>query len=164
MSGDGGSGAAPAAAGCRINNLNYLKCSIGGGTDAPLDISFDCTSKTLPALKDASTWTVVTDNAEEKTGKTYKGKCEGYDAFEVVTPTDITTDYGSLQDAALNNETYTVTFTYDEGGSFTPKTITVPNCYILSVKPSGGDNNGNSTTTIQIQPRGGGEEDLPEVA
>ena len=147
-----------------VNNLNYLRVRFGENGDY-----YKCISKNLPALKDAATWTIVTDDPAEKTGKTYKGKTEGYDTFSIVIPTILGTTYGDLQEMAVKNDVYDLYFEYYAEGtdseSGTPTaTVKVPNCFIVSVKAQGGENNGASSTEIVFQPRGGGDDDLVALA
>lgn len=145
----------------RIDNLCYLRVKIG-------DEFFKCISKNLPAFKDASTWNILTDDPDEKTGVTYKGKSEGMDVFSITIPTDFALVYEKLKNMLLEDKVYTLYFCYYVGGytqgsgSQTPTAcVAIPDCYICGVAPGGGENNGNSTTEVKFQPRGGKSGNLP---
>ncbi len=144
----------------RVDNLNYLRVRVTGDG---VDITFNAISKDLPSLKDASTWTILTDDPLQKTGETFKGKPEGFDGFSVVAPTMLADTYGTLQEMAVGNKEYTVIMTYDDQNN-PAETLTIPKCYVSAVKAAGGNNNGNSQTTVTFQPRGGVAENLPQLS
>ncbi len=124
-------------------------------------ITFKCTAKNLPVFKDAPTWSVITDHADEVTGKTYVGKPEGLDPIEITIESDLSQVYGALQTAFLAGTQATATFTYTSGSTTT--TVTVPKCTICGLSPQGGENNSASTTTVKFQPEGGTDDDMPSV-
>lgn len=79
-----------------IRNLNFIHARWGrysvadesGGSTATKAFTFDCSSKGLPAFKDAATWSTSTDSPREYTGRTMTGKSEGLDILELVIETD----------------------------------------------------------------------------
>lgn len=136
----------------QINNLCYLRVKLG-------NFYFKCISKTPPKIKDAPTWNILTDDPDVPTGVTYKGKSEGYDTFSVTIPTDFDLVYNAIQDMILADEVYDIAFEYYPGGyaaGATPTTkVVMPSCYVLGCNVEGGENNGNSTTEVTFQARGG---------
>lgn len=137
-----------------INKLYLMTVTWNG-------ITFKCTAKNLPVFKDAPTWSVITDDAEEVTGKTYVGKPEGLDPIELTIESDISLIYGSLQAAYIAGTQSTATFTYTNGQS--TSSVSVPKCTLCGLSPQGGENNSASTTTIKLQPEGGEEGDMPSA-
>lgn len=156
-----------------ISNLNYLRVkisscdssqqSIAGIAETSVDsIEFEAISKDLPGLKGASTWTVLTDDPAQWTADSFKGKTEGFNEFSVVIPTHLGEAYGTLQKMALDNLSYVVELTYNDGE--TEETLQIPKCFITAVTAAGGQNNGASQTTVTFLPRGGQAENMPRLA
>ena len=83
-----------------IRNLNLIHCRWGkyyNNTEgAYIPITFHCTSKNLPAYKDAASWNVSSDNPLEYTGRTVTGKSEGIETIELTIETDPTIVYQRL--------------------------------------------------------------------
>lgn len=140
-----------------IRNLNLV-------TVAWNDISFHCTAKSLPSVKDAPTWTILTDNTDEVTGRTIVGKPLGLEPIELTIETDVSLVYGALMTAFAEGTQSDATFTYTPRGSQAALTVTVPKCTICGLSTSGGNNNGHATTTVKLQPEGGELEDMPAQA
>lgn len=138
-----------------IRNLGLLKVTWKG-------ITFHCTAKTLPSFKDAPTWTISTDNTDEKTGRTITGKPTGLNPIELTIETNATLVYGTLMTAMNEGTQSDATFTYTPrtGASIT---ITVPKCSLIGLVTAGGTNNLAATTIVRLQPEGGMEEDLPST-
>ena len=136
-----------------IRNLGLLRVSWNG-------ITFNCTAKELPSLKDAPSWSVSTDNTDEKTGRVYTGKPAGLDVIELTIETNATLVYGSLLNAMNTGTQATALFTY------TPRTgsgvsVAVPKCTIVGLVCKGGKNNSAPSTVVRLQPEGGSQDDLP---
>lgn len=140
-----------------IRNLNLV-------TVAWNQISFHCTAKSLPSVKDAPTWTILTDNTDELTGRTIVGKPLGLEPIELTIETEVALVYGSLMTAFANGVQSNATFTYTPRGSATALTLTVPKCTICGLSTNGGNNNGNATTIVKLQPEGGESDDMPVTA
>ena len=127
-----------------VDNLNLIKASWG-------DVSFECKAKSLPSLKDATTWNVKTDR--DAVGRAVVGPSEGFEPITLTLPTCLANDYGYFIHHKLAGTRKPLVFDHDHPDH--PETITVKNCQILDVKPGGGDNDGASETEITFLPTDG---------
>lgn len=140
----------------KIRNLNLLRVSWNG-------ISFDCTAKELPSVKDAPTWTISTDNELEKTARTLVGKPDGFEPIQLTIETDLSLVYSSLLSAFINGTSASATFTYTPPGG-SASSLEIPKCSICGIENVKTSNNGASTTVIKLQPEGGTEENMPTAS
>ncbi len=124
---------------------------------------FNCKSKTVPAFSKAPVWTDVTDNPDEPSGFAYAGKPEQLETIALVTRTPLQLTYEDLLEHQKSGDVFTVAYVYDDPHEQQIYTITVPNCQIIDISPSGGDNDSGSETTIRILPEGGTAANMPTV-
>ena len=125
---------------------------------------FNCKSKTLPACAKAPVWHDVTDNPSEPTGYAYAGKPERLETIVLVTRTPIQTTYDDLVEHLKSGDVFTISYVYDDPRETSVYTISLTNCQIIGVEPSGGGNESGSETTIRILPEGGSEANMPNVS
>ncbi|MDO5579653.1 MAG: hypothetical protein Q4G69_00825 [Planctomycetia bacterium] len=137
----------------KIRNMNLLRVTWNG-------ITFDCTAKELPTVKDAPTWTISTDNTLEKTARTVVGKPDGFEPIQLTIETDLSLVYSSLLSAFISGTSGSATFAYTPVGG-TAASLTVPQCTICGIENVKTGNNGASTTIIKLQPEGGPQENMP---
>ena len=141
------------------------KSSASGATANVGDYyEFNCKSKTAPACSAAPVWTDVTDNPNEPTGYAYAGKPEQLETITLITRTPLELTYGGLLEHQKAGDVFTLEYTYDDPHETSIFTITVPNCQIIDVSPSGGDNESGSETTIRVLPEGGAAANMPTVS
>ncbi len=142
----------------RKNSLLRLKAVVkrrSNNSEAAADATdfytFPCSAKGFFSLKDAPTWSVVTDDPAQLTGKTYVGKTEGAEPIEVSTETvfDMNHEFAKHQVAG---DIFTLIFTYDDPLETKIYTITIDDCQVLGVSTETSDINGGSTTTFKFQP------------
>lgn len=124
-----------------IDNINLIKASWG-------DVSFECESKDLPSLKEATTWNVKTDR--DAVGRTVAGPTEGFEPIKLTLPSCPSNDYGYFMYHRLAGTRKSLIFDHDHPDH--PETITVKNVQIIDVKPGGGENDGASKTEITFLP------------
>ncbi len=138
-----------------VRNLNLVRVTWNS-------VTFDCTAKELPSLKDAPTWSIVTDNTSDLTGRTIVGKPEGFEPFELTIETELDLIYDTLLMAMLDGTVSNATFTYTPP-SGTAVTLTVPKCSLCGIENVKNKSNGGNTTIIKLQPEGGQTTDMPSV-
>ena len=124
---------------------------------------FNCKSKTIPSFSKAPVWTDVTDNPDEPSGFAYAGKPEQLETIALVTRTPIQLTYEDLLEHQKSGDVFTVMYVYDDPHESSVFTIAVPNCQIIDISPTGGDNDSGSETTIRILPEGGSAANMPTV-
>lgn len=136
----------------KIRNLNLVRVSWNG-------VSFDCTAKELPSLKESSSWTIMTDNNNEMTGRTIVGKPSGFSPIQLSIETDLELVYDTLLNAYIEGTASAATFVYTPPGG-TPSTLTVPKCTLCGIETEKMAS-GNSITIIKLQPEGGETGNMP---
>ncbi len=139
----------------KIRNLNLVRVTWNG-------ITFDCTAKELPSLKDANSWTIMTDNTNELTGRTIVGKPIGFMPIQLTIETDLTLVYTTLISAYTAGTVSSATFVYTPPNG-TSSSLTIPKCSICGIETVK-NSSGNSTSIIKLQPEGGEAGDLPSVS
>lgn len=138
----------------KIRNMNLVRVTWNG-------VSFDCTAKELPSLKEASSWTIVTDNNDELTGRTIVGKPGGFSPFQLSIETDLELVYDTLLNAYINGTVSSATFVYTPPNG-TTSTLTVPKCSLCGIETEK-VSSGNSITVIKLQPEGGETANMPSA-
>ncbi|MBQ9370654.1 MAG: hypothetical protein IJU03_00510 [Thermoguttaceae bacterium] len=149
----------------RVKMTLAVKSSTSGASAVVGDFyQFNCKSKTIPSFSKAPIWTDVTDNPEEPSGFAYAGKPEQLETIALVTRTPIQLTYEDLLEHQKAGDVFTIAYVYDDPHETSIFTITVPNCQIIDVSPSGGDNESGSETTIRVLPEGGSAANMPTVS
>lgn len=154
----------------RKNNLLRAKLTLtsisaSSETDAAVGdyYEFNCKTKTAPTCRQAPTWSDVTDNPSEPTGYAYAGKPDRLDTIVLTTRTPIKLVYDEMLEHLKSGNVFTLTYTYDDPHETSVYTISLANCQLIGIEPSGGGNDSGSETTFRILPEGGSADNMPTV-
>ncbi|MDO4587882.1 MAG: hypothetical protein Q4C95_11395 [Planctomycetia bacterium] len=146
----------------RKNSLVRVKATLttkAAGSTATASVGdwyeFNCKIKNFPAMTENPTWTVVTDNPLELTGRTYVGKSEGLEPIELTTETILPVVYGDLTKHRIAGDIFTLLFTMDDPKEATLHTLSIPDCQLTGVTTEGGETNSGPESVIKFQPEGG---------
>ena len=111
-------------------------------------------SKTLPGFDDSPTWTEMTDDPDEKVGRTYTGKPEKITTLEYALPANL--DLKAILDKYfLAGAIWTVVQCYDDPKESSLYYSILPHCRILGVGGNSGENNSAGEFTVRFQSEGG---------
>lgn len=111
-------------------------------------------SKPLPGFDDSPTWTEMTDDPDEKVGRTYTGKPEKITTLEYALPGNIALKT-ILDKYYLAGAIWTLVQCYDDPKEASLYYTVFPHCRILGVGGNNGENNSAGEFTVRFQPEGG---------
>lgn len=141
------------------NVTNLFKVSVQAvpqGDDAGAAIPLKCTSKSLPAIPESQTWSVVTDDPDEDVGVTEVGKTESMSQleYEVIYSFAL---FSELADHKAKGTKFNIIHTHDHPTYDSVEVATVRDCFLVSATNSSSENAGTGNMTVVFQPRGGGK-------
>lgn len=111
-------------------------------------------SKPLPGYDDSPTWTEMTDDPDEKVGRTYTGKPEKITTLEYALPANIALKT-ILDKYYLAGAIWTLVQCYDDPKETDIFYTVFPHCRILGVGGNNGENNAAGEFTVRFQAEGG---------
>ena len=111
-------------------------------------------SKSFPGFDDAPTWTLMTDDPDEKVGRTYVGKPEKVTVQEYTLPANLKLK-GILDDHCAAGSLWTLVQCYDDTKESSLYYIVLPHCKIIGVGGNTGENNSGAEITVRFQQEGG---------
>lgn len=133
-------------------SLANAVAAYGGATLSYLQLP--AMSKSFPGYEDAPTWTVMTDDPDEKVGRTYVGKPEKVSTIEYTLPANL--DLKEILDShCAAGSLWTLMQCYDDTKESKIYYIIIPHCKILGVAGNNGENNSAAEITLKFQPEGG---------